>query len=83
MNESIVQISKSQQNYTLALRLKLHAAPELSFQERGTSELVREALEKLNIPGTPVRGRACVNFAHVGFVAACRGGSIGIARWET
>ena len=30
-----------------------------------------------------VRGRACVHFSHVDFVAACSGGWIEIARWET
>ena len=42
-----------------------------------------EFLVSVSLQIAVVRGRACVNFAHIGFVAACRGGSIGIARWET
>lgn len=50
MSESIAKIAESYQNYMVDLRRKLHSAPELSFQERSTSELVRAELDKLNIP---------------------------------
>lgn len=50
MNGSIAEISRSYQNYMVDLRRRMHACPELSFQEHGTSQLVQEELEKLKIP---------------------------------
>ena len=50
MNGSIAEISRSHQKYMVELRRKMHAFPELSFQERGTSQLVQEELKKMHIP---------------------------------
>ena len=50
MSESIAKIAESYQSYMVDLRRKLHTSPELSFQERSTSELVRSELDKLAIP---------------------------------
>lgn len=50
MNTSIPDIAKSFQDYMVELRRSLHASPELSFQERSTSERVIAELEKLGIP---------------------------------
>ena len=50
MSESIAKIAESYQSYIVDLRRKLHTSPELSFQERSTSELVRSELDKLAIP---------------------------------
>lgn len=49
-NTSIPDLAASFQDDMVQMRRSLHAAPELSFQERTTSELVRAELDKLGIP---------------------------------
>lgn len=50
MNGSVAEISRSYQKYMVELRRRMHALPELSFQEQGTSQLVQEELKKMDIP---------------------------------
>jgi amidohydrolase len=50
MIDNIAGLARSQQDYIVGIRRKLHEHPEISFQEKGTSSLVQEELEKNNIP---------------------------------
>jgi amidohydrolase len=50
MSQSIVDIARSYQPYMQALRQRLHAQPELSFQEQSTSLMVQAELAKMQIP---------------------------------
>ena len=50
MNGSVAEISRGYQDYMVDLRRRMHALPELSFQEQGTSQLVQEELAGMGIP---------------------------------
>ena len=50
MSSSIPELAAVFQTYMVEMRRSLHASPELSFQERTTSELVQAELDKLGIP---------------------------------
>jgi amidohydrolase len=41
-------------DYVIGLRRKLHQAPELSYRERGTAELIKEELDRMGIPWVAV-----------------------------
>ena len=38
------------EDYVVALRRKLHRAPELSYREQGTAAVIKEALDRMGIP---------------------------------
>ncbi len=50
ISEQIRTLSNEIEQHTLAIRHKIHACPELSFQEFKTSELVCSELERMGIP---------------------------------
>lgn len=50
MNGSVTEISRGYQDYMVDLRRRMHALPELSFQEQGTSQLVQRELAAMGIP---------------------------------
>jgi amidohydrolase len=47
---SVTETSRRYQDYMVGLRRRMHASPELSFQEQGTSRLVQDELAAMNIP---------------------------------
>lgn len=49
MTGSVTEIARRYQDYMVGLRRTLHAAPELSFQEQGTSQLVQRELAAMGI----------------------------------
>ena len=50
MNGSVAEIARGYQDYMVDLRRRMHALPELSFQEQGTSQLVQAELTAMDIP---------------------------------
>lgn len=50
MNGSVTEIARGHQDYMVDLRRRMHALPELSFQEQGTSQLVQDELATMGIP---------------------------------
>lgn len=50
MRGSIVEAAKGHQDYLADLRRRMHADPELSFQEQRTTQLVQAELKKMEIP---------------------------------
>ena len=49
MTGSVTEISRRYQDYMVGLRRRMHALPELSFQEQGTSQLVQDELAAMGI----------------------------------
>ncbi|HEY4068114.1 MAG TPA: amidohydrolase, partial [Burkholderiaceae bacterium] len=52
MNEThpVAQAALACQDYVVELRRKLHHAPELSYRERGTAELITDELTRMGVP---------------------------------
>ena len=49
MTGPVTELSRRYQDYMVALRRRMHALPELSFQEQGTSQLVQDELAAMDI----------------------------------
>lgn len=63
--KAIRELAEERREYSVSVRREIHRHPELSFQEKKTSELVKRELERMGIP--------CRRVADTGIVGEIKG----------